>query len=149
MAEINVPPVFRAALDEPAPPPPPDVEDEGDDDGEHVHIVCPAVTVWADGSITARGWTGSALIAWFHVASAVTIALALWAVWNWLGHLGWGGFRAGLLGGVLTAGLLCCVVVAAGVAIYETGRVRRLWTVTLVIVSAVMLGWVISDWWMS
>lgn len=94
MAEHEIPPPFRSlfggpALDEPKPPAPPDAEDDGDDDDDghhfhvHVQMTVPKVLVLSDGSVRSDGWGGTLLVGWGWLASASTVALALWAAWAW------------------------------------------------------------------
>lgn len=79
----------REIVDGPTPPPPPEpIDDRDDDDRQHIHIECPTIAVWSDGSTSTQGLGGTLLVAWFHIASAVTIALALWLLWSGLASVG-------------------------------------------------------------
>lgn len=82
MADNSVPPVFRSALDEPAPPDPPEVEpeDDGDDSGHHIHMIHPVVMVLSNGAVQTTG-SGGTLLTAVVIANALIVA---WLGWSWL-----------------------------------------------------------------
>lgn len=84
--DTRIPSAFRDALDEPSPPAPPTIEPErgdGGDGGHHIHFIHPVVMLLSNGAVQTTGWHGSLLVGWWHLASFVTIALALWAAVQW------------------------------------------------------------------
>lgn len=119
--------LFRAAVDE---PPPPDVTDEDDgrrgDGPHHVHVqmVPPLLIVHPDGGHYTDSWVGSLLVAWFHVATFVTVAVALYGLWAWMSAAGALFFlAASFIGlGPLFAALM---VGNASVLVWRRWRARR------------------------
>jgi hypothetical protein len=126
----GIPPVFRDALDEPAPPDPPEAEPDRGDDGDHYHVFAPlpVFAIYSDGTRVGNGWAGHILDAWFHLASFVTVGLALWALWAWFVVIAAG--VAGLLWLVLALALATlCLAITAGGALSLVNWWRRRRTV--------------------
>lgn len=95
--------MFRAALDEPVPPDPPEIEAEGGDGGHHHLWPFPLVQIWVDGSVTAIGIVGMAILGWIALATLVTLWLVVdWVLANGPGLVYWtvGIFVSTLLFGV-------------------------------------------------
>lgn len=90
MAESQIPPAFRQALDEPAPPDPPEMDaDDDGGDGHHIHIMRPVLMLFSNGGHETMSIDGTVLLGWFWIASFVTVwTVADW-IWWWLARRGW------------------------------------------------------------
>jgi hypothetical protein len=149
----TIPPIFRSALDEPAPPDPPEDEGAGDDDGEHRHLFLqmpvPIFAVYSDGSVVANEWRGTLIQGWCWGASLVTADLLWRGVWGWIGG-GWViNFRDGLFAGPLTVVATLLVMFAAGVAICQPTRLRRLWAASMLMAAMFMVSvLIVRGWWL-
>lgn len=147
----HIPPVFRSALDEPAPPTPPETEpdDDGGDDGHMpVRVVQPLLIVFSDGAVASAGRGGTLLLLWTAAASLATATMLWREAWWWIGG-GWLiGWRDGLVLGALTVVVALIVVFGTVAAIYQPTRGRRIAPVAAVMAATFFLSVLIVRAWL-
>lgn len=119
-AEPEIPPVFRTALDEPAPPPPVDPEPEDDDHGgHHIHIVHPALVVFSDGAVHTASWASSLLLGWIWLATGITSWTIARALFDYLPLMA--------IYSVLALGMVIGWIVLGAIGEVERQHLARWW----------------------
>lgn len=113
--------IFNAAVREPAPPPPDDTAEGGEGDDGFPCCELPALIVRPDGSLSAPTRGGTLLVAWFCVATFVTLWTVLAAAWSALGAA-WASMS---LGALLILAVLSTLLYSAVVSVRTARRLQR------------------------